>query len=145
MRITKASGRAARTGIPTLVRLIVIVAGTAIAILTRPVPPERARVGDIIRDPNLYAGRAVTIAGKYGGWSYGGDVPVTDQGPPVTKSDWAVYDDSGGIYVQANGAAEILESAYPGTLNPMDPSCLGTDLVVRGTVKISDEGVPYIG
>jgi len=116
-----------------------------IGIIAGSTATPRVTIGDIIRDPGSYAGRAVAVAGKYGGWSYGGDVPVTDQGPPATRSDWCLYDGSGAIYVQAGGGAEVLEQSYPGRLDPMDPACLGSDLVVRGTVRVSGKGVPYLG
>jgi len=136
-----------RIGISAMIgiAIVLVIAGTGIFIMAGKGAPERAKIGDIIQDPSFYAGKVVTIECKYGGWIYGGNVPVTNMGPQVTRSDWCVYDETGGIYVQATGGAEILESGYPGTLMPTDQNCIGADLVIRGTVKVSDEGVPYIG
>ncbi|MFH1821605.1 MAG: hypothetical protein ABH852_04095 [Methanobacteriota archaeon] len=139
--------KTARIGISAMIgiAIVLVIAGTGIFIMASKGTPERAKIGDIIGDPSGYAGRVVIIDCKYGGWIYGGDIPVTNMGSQVTKSDWCVYDETGGIYVQAGGGAEILESGYSGTLVPTDENCIGADLVIRGTVRISDEGVPYIG
>ncbi len=129
----------------TIVTIVLVVDAAAIAVVLSNSAPQQAKIGDIIQSPSYYAGRVVVIDGSYGGWVYGGDVAVADQGPPVTRSDWCVYDNTGAIYVQAGGGAEILESSYPGTLSPTDENCIGAHIVVKGTVRISDEGVPYIG
>jgi hypothetical protein len=136
--------KAAKIRTPAVVLVIALIAA-AIFITTENAAQERVKIGDIIRDPWHYAGRVITLECKYGGWIYGGDIPVTDQGPPVTRSDWAVYDETGGIYVQANGGAEVLKSSYPGRLIPTNENCIGADIVIRGIVRISDRGVPYIG
>ncbi len=136
----------ARFGLAAMVvTFILIIDGVAIAIMSGSAAPQQATIGDIITNPAAYQDKLVTIECKYGGWTYGGDVSVTNLGPPVTKSDWCVYDNTGAIYVQANGAAEILESSYPGTLMPTDENCIGVDLVIKGTVKVSVGGVPYLG
>ena len=111
-------------------------------------------IGDIIQNQSLYEGKIVTISGKYGGWGHKeGNIPGCESGPPVTRSDWCIYDETGCIYV---AGAEILECGeytteidiYKYCFNNFDPSggeSMGTDMIIKGRVKISDKGVTYVG
>ena len=52
-------------------------------------------IGDIKANPEAYEGKNVTIVGKYLGWNCYG----CGYGPPVTRSDWCIEDETGCIYV----------------------------------------------
>ena len=84
-------------------------------------------IGDIMTQPAAYEGMIVTIDGKYQGWKggVGGE-------PPVSRSDWLVEDATGCIYVN-------------GKIPQLDPvEDIGTPVEVKGMVRVTDEGVPYI-
>jgi hypothetical protein len=123
--------------------IILVIAGVGIYFMVRvsEQPKEKPKIGDIIQNPSLYEEKVVIIGGEYGGWIYGGDIPVCNEGPKVTRSDWCIYDETGCIYVSA-GEAEILELSGP--IDPEDENCVGTGITIRGTVKVSDKGMPYI-
>ncbi len=77
--------------------------------------------------PDTFKGRKVLISGTYLGWR--GQI----EHPLITRSDWAVEDDTGAIYVTglpAKGLDPIRNIGYP--------------LEVFGTVHVNPKGVPYI-
>lgn len=84
------------------------------------------RVGDILLNPAVYSGREITITGEYRGWEPGYGTP------PVTRSDWVLKDDTGGIYVSG---------ILPSGLDPVDDR--GTGITVYGVVKVTN-GQVYI-
>jgi hypothetical protein len=69
----------------------------------------------------------VVILGEYRGWQ--DDIP----NPHITRSDWIVRNHTGAIYITGKS---------PGTLYPLRDT--GTKIIVKGVVKISKNGVPYI-
>lgn len=55
------------------------------------------------------------------------------ENPPITRSDWAVKDETGAIYVtglQANNLNSIKDVGYP--------------LKVLGILRVNTTGIPYI-
>lgn len=68
----------------------------------------------------------VTVSGEYRGWEAGYG------SPPVTRSDWIVRDETGGIYVTGK--------VSPG-LDPVEDR--GKEITVCGVVKVKD-GQTYI-
>ena len=84
-------------------------------------------IGQIINSPPEFEGKPVTVAGEYRGWQ-----AENGYGPPVTRSDWVVKDDTGWIYVTGEG---------PGVDPTQD---IGCPIEVRGMVRVTDQGVPYI-
>lgn len=91
---------------------------------------------DILADPMEFEGFPVTLVGYYRGWDLLGEA---GNGPPVTRSDWVIRDDSGAIYVQAGLAVE-------GDINLNPGSMTDTEKVLRvtGVVRVTGEGQPYI-
>ncbi|MCX6033594.1 MAG: hypothetical protein NTV38_01245 [Chloroflexi bacterium] len=91
---------------------------------------------DILADPMEFEGLPVTLVGYYRGWDLLGEA---GNGPPVTRSDWVIRDDSGAIYVQAGLAVE-------GDINLNPGSMTDTEKVLRvtGVVRVTGEGQPYI-
>jgi len=74
-----------------------------------------------------FENKMVVIHGEYMGWrDY---IP----NPFITRSDWVIRDNSGAIYVTGK---------CPETLDPVRD--IGTKIVVKGVVKLSKDGVPYI-
>ena len=102
-----------------------------------PDPDAMTRLaGDILTHPARYDGQAVTIVGYYRGWDV---MHEAEGGPPVTRSDWVVKDETGAIYVQANNAPVVDHKPDPGDQ-------AGTNRVVRikGTVRVANDGRAYI-
>jgi hypothetical protein len=93
-------------------------------------------VKNIVADPVEYEGHSVTLVGYYRGWDLLGEV---GSGPPVTRSDWVIRDDSGAIYVQAGLAVE-------GDINLNPGSRADTEKVLRvtGIVRVTGKGQFYI-
>ena len=71
--------------------------------------------------------KKVIIHGEYRGWR--DEVP----GPLITRSDWVVRDSTGAIYVTGK---------CPGNLDPVKD--IGNKIVVKGVIKISKDGIPYV-
>lgn len=85
-------------------------------------------IRDILDKPELYLGKNITIVGEYRGW----ESNCTQTGPPVTRSDWQIKDETGCIYVT-------------GMLPGLDPyQDVGVRIEVAGTIKVNDVGVAYI-
>ncbi len=73
----------------------------------------------------------ISITATYRGWSAIPNDPNTKDGPPVTRSDWAICDDTGCMYVV--GAVDL------------DPSKdIGTKVTVVGKLKKNAKGQVYI-
>ena len=84
-------------------------------------------IADILKSPAEFDGKSVTLDGKYQAWQ-----AENGYGPPVTRSDWIMKDDSGWIYVTGKS---------PG----LDPAAgIGTPVEVIGTVRVTSKGIPYI-
>ncbi len=84
-------------------------------------------IGKIWNHPNHYEGRKVLLRGRFQGWR-GQATP-----PGITRSDWAIGDDTGAIYVAGSP---------PGGLDPYRD--IGRPLEVLGTVRLNEKSVPYI-
>jgi len=80
---------------------------------------------------NQLSGRKVMLMGVYRGWSPDPGDPNTKDGPPVTRSDWAVSDDTGCMYVTGNSK-----------LDPQKDQ--GTSVGVIGTLQRTDRGQVYM-
>ena len=59
-------------------------------------------VSEAIRLADRMNGRKVQISATYRGWQPNPDDPNTKSGPPVTRSDWAICDSTGCMYVTGN-------------------------------------------
>jgi hypothetical protein len=93
---------------------------------TTPAEKTQLTIGAILLEPSRYSGQTVTITGEYRGWEggYGS--------PPVTRSDWVLKDDTGGIYVTGK------------TPEGFDPyTSRGREVTVNGVIRIKDNK-PYI-
>ena len=115
----------------TIIIMGAIVLAAALTIVgTR---PARVHIADIITDPDEYAGKRVVIEGRYMGWHVpsGNLVAPPFTGPPRTRSDWIVADDTGWIYVDAHS---------PGGchLSPWDPKDRGKRLRIIAEVRIAE-------
>lgn len=96
--------------------------------LPTPRAMDSPTIGDILRNPEAYRGREVSLSGSFQGWS-GAVGP-----PPVSRSDWVLKDDTGAIYV--NGPFP------PGCVPPM--TGMGSEAHVRGAVRTDARGRAYI-
>lgn len=85
----------------------------------------------IVRNINAIVGRNVSITGTYRGWQPDKTSPACKPGPPVSRSDWAVSDRTGCIFVHGKSS--------------LDPkSDYGKVITVIGIVKKTASGQPYI-
>jgi len=94
-------------------------------------------IGEILTDPTGYQGREVTILAYYRGWDLLGEAGV---GPPLTRSDVAVADPTGCIYIVPAGE----EAMQDIPLRPFDREATETLLRLHGQVQLSPHGQPYI-
>lgn len=107
-----------------------------------PTPPlwEGATpIGQILAQPDAFRGRRVTVVAYYRGWDLFGE---TGYGPPVTRSDVAVADATGAIYIVDKPGAQWSEVAPP--LPPHRPAATERLLRLEGTVELTPSGQPYI-
>lgn len=56
-------------------------------------------IRDLFASPNRWIGQVVTLEGRNEGWNPDPNCPICAGGPPVTRSDWVLRDDTGCIYV----------------------------------------------
>ena len=73
------------------------------------------------------AGRTVTVTGRYAGWTGG-----CKGGPPNTRSDWMLVDDTSCIYVSGPVPA--------GLVPPPDTASNGTPVEIRAQVERAADG-----
>ncbi len=103
--------------------------------VTRAVPLTTV-IGPVLARPSDFQGHQVTIVGYYRGWDL---LQEAGTPPPVTRSDWVIKDASGAIYVSASSQATVPEG-----LSPNSPQSASTLLEVRGIVRLTRTGQPYI-
>jgi hypothetical protein len=88
-------------------------------------------VKDVISRAKELDGRKVRIDGVYRGFEPDPNDPNTKGGPPVTRSDWALCDPTGCIYVTGKVA--------------LDPEKgIGTKISITGKVRKTDNGQVYL-
>ncbi|MCE5324101.1 hypothetical protein LLG46_12415 [bacterium] len=88
-------------------------------------------VKEVVKRVKEFEGRRVRIDGTYRGFRPDPNDANTKNGPPVTRSDWAVCDSTGCIYV--TGRAEL------------DPeNDIGKKISVTGRVKKTEKGQVYL-
>lgn len=90
-----------------------------------------ATIGGIIENIDTSIGQVVQISGTYLGWRPDPNYETCRLGPPVTRSDWAIKDDTGCIYVTGSSG-----------LSPTDD--YGKEITLSGIVRRTAEGQPYI-
>ncbi len=95
-------------------------------------------IGEILAHPDAYLGREVVLVAYYRGWDLFGEI---GHGPPLTRSDVAVADATGAIYIAPAGP-EALESLP--SLRPFDLAATDTLLRLRGRVERSEGGLLYL-
>lgn len=88
---------------------------------------EAIPLAAIWKNPHYYINRRIVVTGSYLGWK--GQVSH----PGITRSDWAVADESGAIYVTGKPADE---------LDPIQD--LGCKVKIWGVVQVNPKGIPYI-
>ena len=96
-------------------------------------------IGEIVADPEGYEGREVVVVAYYRGWDLFGEAGT---GPPLTRSDVAVADHTGGIYIISGEGFEGFKGAP--SLPPHQLSATDVLLRLRGVVRIGPAGQPYI-
>ncbi len=85
-------------------------------------------IKDIHDRAELYRDKNITLDGEYRGWETG----CAPSGPPVTRNDWQIRDETSCIYVT-------------GMFPELDPNQdIGTRLKVTGTVRLNAVSIPYI-
>lgn len=99
-------------------------------------PELTNRLGSVIAEPFSFEGQDITVVGYYRGWDL---LHEANTPPPVTRSDWVIKDSTGAIYVSADSEAKVPEGLHP-------DSPQGTDVIleVKGVVRVTGGGQPYI-
>lgn len=87
------------------------------------------RIRDLFASPNRWIGQVVTLEGRNEGWNPYPNCPMCAVGPPVTRSDWVLRDDTGCIYV---------------TKVYMPAHTRGQTVLIEGIVRRSSKGQIYI-
>ncbi|MEN6519997.1 MAG: BsuPI-related putative proteinase inhibitor [Armatimonadota bacterium] len=88
-------------------------------------------VGSIVNNIDAAVGQTVQLSGTYLGWRPDPNSPSCKQGPPVNRSDWAISDQTGCIYVTGQSG-----------LDPTDD--YGKSIAITGIVRKTQKGQPYI-
>lgn len=89
---------------------------------------KHTSIGEIIKGKDSFLRKKVKIEGRFMGWSDQEAIP-----PRITRSDWAIRDETGSIYIVG---------IWPAQLDPVKD--MGKRVVVKGTVKTTDKDAPYI-
>lgn len=87
------------------------------------------RIRDLMNTPGRWLGTQLVLEGRDAGWKPDPDCPLCMGGPPVTRSDWVLHDDTGCIYV--TGAR-------------VPPHARGQRLLVEGVIRRGRSGQIYI-
>jgi hypothetical protein len=93
-------------------------------------------LGNVIAEPISFVGQNITVVGYYRGWDLLHEANVT---PPVSRSDWVIKDSTGAIYISANSEAGVPDGLNPGSFEDTD-----VILEVKGVVRVTEAGQPYI-
>lgn len=88
-------------------------------------------IGSIVGNVDAALGQTVQLSGTYLGWRPDPNSQACRQGPPVTRSDWAISDRTGCIFVTGRSG-----------LDPTDD--YGKSITVSGVVKKTEKDQPYI-
>lgn len=82
-------------------------------------------ISEVKNNIEVYKGKLVKIEGVYIGWH-------GNESPPVTRSDWAIRDETGEIYVT-------------GMVPNLDPcKDIGKNITVIGYIEVTENGRAYI-
>ena len=88
-------------------------------------------VSEIVKRVNELEGRRVRIDGTFKGFQPDPNDPNIKNGPPITRSDWAVCDSTGCMYVTGPVALDTEKD-------------VGSKISVIGKVKMTDKGQIYL-
>jgi len=88
-------------------------------------------VSGVVSRLNALIGKQVSIDATYRGFRADPESPACKPGPPVTRSDWAIQDKTGCIFVTGQT-----------TLDPVND--IGKPVRVLGVVRKTDKGQPYL-
>jgi len=81
-----------------------------------PGEPGPVKIEQITNTPPDWVNKKVAVSGEYTGWHPSRFDPATSHGPPVTRSDWTIHDNTGSIYC---AASSILDKS-PLSLRPYE-------------------------
>jgi len=96
---------------------------------------EPTRIKDIRDNPDEFVGKWVLIKGQYEGWDFNHRL---NEGPPVTRSDWVIYDGTGAIYISSHRACKCVKKSIPMIEQ------VGQKLIVCAKVARNDRGQVYL-
>ena len=101
--------------------------------------PGPVKIEQITNNPPDWVNKKVVVSGEYTGWSPSPLDPATSHGPPVTRSDWTIHDDTGSIYCSARQPSE---GSLPISLRPYED--WGRRIQVTGVVRLAQRGFSYL-
>lgn len=102
-----------------------------ITIGTEKPPITPTVISRVVQNGSRATGQRVSVTGTYLGWRPIANSPACKKGPPVNRSDWAISDKTGCIFVHGQNK-----------LDPQDD--YGKKVTVIGTVKQTRSGQTYI-
>jgi len=106
--------------------------------LPPPGEPIVVKIEQLTNNPPDWVNKKVTVTGEYTGWRPSPFDPATSHGPPVTRSDWTIHDNTGSIYC----AARSIPDSSPLSLRPYED--WGRRVQVTGVVQLAEHGFPYL-
>jgi len=106
--------------------------------LPPPGEPIPVKVEQLTNNPPDWVNKKVIVTGEYTGWRPDPFDAATSSGPPVTRSDWTVHDDTGSIYCVAGSTRD----RSPISLRPYED--WGRRIQVTGIVQLAERGFPYL-
>jgi hypothetical protein len=89
----------------------------------------KLRIRDLVNHPDRWIGERIFLQGRNAGWHPDPNCPFCAGGPPVTRSDWVLRDDTGCLYVTGKWAP---------------PHAQGQEVLVEGTLRRGRRGQIYI-
>lgn len=96
---------------------------------------EVTAISDIRANPDKFIGKWVFVKGEYEGWDKNRRL---SEGPPVTRSDWVIYDLTAAIYVSANVESKDFQAAM------MKIEGVGQKLSLCAIVDKNEKGQVYL-
>lgn len=87
------------------------------------------RIRDLFASPHRWIGQVVTLEGQNEGWNPDPNCPICAGGPPLTRSDWVLRDDTGCIYV-----TKVCPPVHT----------RGQTVVIEGVVRRNSKGQIYL-
>ena len=102
-------------------------------ILLRDAQANAPTIDGLVESPKKHLNKEITLIGRYRAQLAERGEPLVDGGPPTSRRDWILQDDTGSIYVAGTGS--VVFDSQPD---------LNRKVQVQGLVRMSPDGRIYI-